>query len=134
MNRTHKVAAVVAALAAAAALLTGCVSDADKASENLSTAAEQFEVQREIVGINGINGQPVFYVEGRCSIEPEDRKLVVVCKHAANDFRKHYVGLSDNTLYVAKQLEPIDVSVYHTRILIKPENILPELDLQAGKQ
>lgn len=132
----NKKPVIIAAALAALVLLSGfgCTSDADKASENLSTAAEQFEVQREIVGINGIDGKPVFYVEGRCSIEPEDRKLVVICKHAANDFRKHYVGLSDNTLYVAKQLEPVDVSVYHTRILIKPENILPELDLQGGKQ
>jgi hypothetical protein len=125
-------AAIVGSIALAG--LTACVSDADKASENLSTAAEQFEVQRRIVGINGITDKPAFFVEGRCSIEDEGHRLVVTCKHGENDYRKHFVGLSDNTFYVAEQLEPIDVSVYHTRIILKPENILPELDLETGKQ
>ena len=114
---------------------TGCFgSDAKTASENVSKAADQFEVQRKIIGINGITDKIAFEVEGRCSIEPEDRKLVVLCKHGANDFRKHYIGLGDNTYWVAEQAEGIDVSVYHTRIVIRPEAILPELDLQGGKQ
>lgn len=126
--------ATVGILAIAALALTGCTSDADKASENLSKAAEQFEVQRRIVGVNGITGKYEFFVEGRCSIAPEDRKLVVTCRQGPNDYRKHYVGLSDNTFYVATQLEPVDVSVYHTRVIIKPENVIPEIDLQGGKQ
>ena len=32
------------------------------------------------------------------------------------------------------QEQPIDVSVYHTRIIIKPESLLPEFDLEVGKQ
>jgi outer membrane biogenesis lipoprotein LolB len=127
-------AIIAAASLAAVALLTGCGSDASKASENLSKAADQFEVQRKIVGVNGITGKYEFYVEGRCSIDPQDRKLVVTCKHGPNDYRKHYVGLSDNTFYVATQLEGIDVSVYHTRVILKPENLIPEIDLQGGKQ
>ncbi|ALV45815.1 hypothetical protein MB46_10320 [Arthrobacter alpinus] len=130
-----KPAAIVAALTAALLLsAAGCASDADKASENLSTAADNFEVQRKIVGINGITDKPAFQVEGRCSISDEGRRLVVTCKHGENDYRKHYIGLSDNTFYVSEQLEGIDVSVYHTRIVIKPESILPDLDLQGGKQ
>lgn len=131
-NRKH--VAIAALALVAATLLSGCTSDADVASQNLSTAAEQFEVQRRIVGINGITDKPAFFVEGRCSIEDESRRLVVTFKHGANDYRKHFVGLSDNTFYIAEQLEAIDVSVYHTRILIKPENILPELDIEAGEQ
>lgn len=112
----------------------GCASDASKADENLTTAADQFEVQRQIVGINGITDEILFSVEGRCSITDEGHQLEVLCKHGENDYRKHFIGLSDNTTYVAEQLDPIDVSVYHTRILIKPENFIPELDLEAGEQ
>lgn len=120
------------ALAVVAVLgLTACTSDADKASENLSKAAEQFEVQRRIVGINGITDKPAFEVEGRCSIENEGRNLVVICKHAPDDLRKHFVGLSDNTFYVATQLEGMDVDEYRTRIIIKPENIVPNFDLET---
>ena len=133
MNSRAIVSVICAGIAATFAL-TGCTSDADKVSENISKAADQFEVQRRIVGINGITDKPIFDVEGRCSIAPEDRKLVVTCKHGANDYRKHYVGLSDNTIYVATQLEGIDASVYRTRIIIKPENIVPNFDLVTGSR
>ena len=130
-HRTVKLAAVVGL---GALLLTGggCETDADVASRNLSTAAEQFEVQRLIVGVNGITDEVLFSVEGRCSIE-RDGDLIVTCKHGPDDFRKHYVGLSDNVTFVATQLEGIDASVYHTRIILKPQNILPDFDLTTGQ-
>lgn len=130
-----KPAIIAGALALTVLLSAGaCDSDAKVASDNLSKAADQFEVQRKIVGVNGITGKYEFYVEGRCSIDPQDRKLLVTCRQGPNDYRKHYVGLSDNTFYVATQMEPIDVSVYHTRIILKPEGLIPEIDLQGGKQ
>ena len=130
-----KVLAIAAGLIVAGTLLlTGCTSDADKASENLSTAAEQFEVQRSIVGVNGITDKVAFYVEGRCSIERSAGELVVTCKQGEDDYRKHFVGLSDNVYYVVTQLDPVDVSVYHTRVIIKPENLLPEFDIETADQ
>lgn len=128
-----RIAAVNVALVGVALALSACsptVPAADKVSENLSTAAENFEVQRKIVGINGITDNVAFQVEGRCSIETEVTRLVVTCKHADNDYRKHYVGLSDNTFYVAEQLGAIKVSEYHTRIVIRPAAILPTLEFK----
>lgn len=114
--------------------LAGCTSNATKANENLSIAADNFEVQRHIVGINGITGDYEFEVVGRCSINDEGHQLEVTCRQGPDDYRKHMIGLSDNTFYVAEQLDPIDVSVYHTRIILKPETLLPEIELQTGKQ
>ena len=55
-------------LVAAAALLTlgvtGCSSDADVVSENLSKAADNFEVQRRVVFYNGISGEYILVVGG----------------------------------------------------------------------
>lgn len=110
---------------------SGCTSDAQTVSENLSTAADQFEIQRKIVGINGITDKPAFVVEGRCSISDEARQLEVTCKHGDDDYRKHFVGLSDNVFYVATQLDGVDASEYHTRIIIKPESIVPDFDLET---
>lgn len=132
-NLKRKVTLVaLSAMAGLALTGAGCVSDADTASTNLSTAAEQFEVQRLIVGINGITDKVEFSVEGRCSIE-RDGDLVVVCKHGKDDFRKHYVGKSDNLIWIATQLEGVDVDVYRTRIILKPEEILPDFDLVTGE-
>jgi outer membrane murein-binding lipoprotein Lpp len=44
----------VAAAALVALPLAGCSSDADVASQNLSKAAEQFEIMRRIIFFNGI--------------------------------------------------------------------------------
>ena len=122
----------------ATVLLTGCTSDADRASENLSTAAEQFEIDRRIVFVNGITDTIMLEIEGRCSVETADSALAgaleVTCKVGPNEFKKHYLYLSDNVTATVEQMDSIDVSVYHYRFIIKPENILPDLDLETGEQ
>jgi protein involved in sex pheromone biosynthesis len=133
-----KSAAIVAALAATA-LLSACSSDADRASENLSKAAEQFEVNRRIVFFNGITDKYLLTVEGRCSVEKAESalgagSLEVTCKIGPDAYKKHYLGLSDNVSFFVEQQEAVDVSVYHYRVIFKPENIIPDIDVQAGKQ
>jgi hypothetical protein len=135
-KRSKKIAAVVVTGLAAVAMLSGCSSDAKTASDNLSKAADNFEVQRRIVFFNGITDKYLMTVEGRCSVSPDPgaKKLDVTCKVADNEYKKDFLGLSDNTAYFVEQLDPIDVSVYHTRIIFKPEAILPEAELSTGHQ
>lgn len=136
MNVTKKIAIAAAALGAAA-LLSACgpgTSDASKVNENMSIAADNFEITRHIVGVNGITDKYAFEVVGRCSINDQNNQLEVMCKEGPNNYKKHMVGLSDNVFYVAQQLEAADVSVYHTRVIIKPETLLPEVELSTGKQ
>ena len=124
----------VVVLALAVLAIASCTSDADRASQNISTAADQFEVQRHIVGINGITDEVLFEVEGRCSIERRQYDLMATCKHDDDDFRRHHIGISDNVTYVVTQMEGIDVDVYRTRIIIKPENIVPNFDVVTGER
>jgi hypothetical protein len=124
----------IAAAFLAAALVVGCSSDASKVSQNISTAADQFEVQRHIVGINGITDEILFEVEGRCSIERRSYDLRVTCKHGSDDYRRHHIGISDNVSYVVTQLEGIDADEYRTRIILKPQNIVPNFDLVTGER
>jgi hypothetical protein len=126
---------VIGAIALAALLTAaspGCTSDADMASENLSTAAEQFEVQRRITVINPISDSVVFEVEGRCSIEPSGNQLVAICKHGEDDFRKHNTGVGTIGMWSSFQLDPIKVDVYRTRLIVKPETVLPDVDLETS--
>jgi hypothetical protein len=44
------------------------------------------------------------------------------------------IGLSDNVTFIVQQLETVDASVYHHRVIIKPENLLPEFDYEGGEQ
>lgn len=112
-------------------LLAGC-SDAKVASQNLSRAADMFEVQRRIVFYNGITNTYMLTIEGRCSIDADglDNQLEVTCKTAENEYKKHYLGLSDNVTYFAEQLAAQPVDVYHYRVIFKPAAIIPNVDLQ----
>ncbi|MCO4257389.1 beta-sandwich lipoprotein [Pseudarthrobacter cellobiosi] len=119
---------------AAALLLTACTPAAQTASDNLSTAADNFEIERRIVFFNGITDKYLLTVEGRCSIKPDGGKLDVTCKIGPDQYKKHFLGLSDNVSYFVEQTKSADVSVYHYRVIFKPENIVPDLQIDAGKQ
>lgn len=131
MSRMKKALAAVLTALTLILGVTACQSDAKTASDNLSKAADQFEVQRKIVGINTRSGDYLFYVEGRCSIE-RSGDLIVTCKQGPNDFRKHYIGSATDVAWIATQMDPVDVSVYHTRIVLKPEGLIPAIDLQTS--
>ena len=117
---------VLAAVAVAA--LTGCSTDADVASRNLSTAADQFEINRRVVFFNGITDRYLLSIEGRCAIVDANRQLEVTCKLGPTEYKKHFLGLSDNVSYFTEQLEGADVSTYHYRVIFKPEVIIPDID------
>jgi hypothetical protein len=122
----------IAILAVLALVLIGCDTDADVASQNLSQAAEQFEIDRRVVFFNGITDTYLLSIEGRCSIEDQGTQLEVTCKIAENEFKKHFLGLSDNVSYFVEQLEPADVDVFHYRVIFKPEVIIPDIDLETS--
>jgi hypothetical protein len=129
----RKLTTLIVALALAATL-TACGSNADTVSKNIGKEAEKFNVQRHIVGINGITDKILFEVEGKCSIEMPGGHLEVVCKHGPDDYRKHHIGLSDNVSFVNVQTKGVAVSEYRTKIIIRPESIVPDLDLVTGQQ
>lgn len=116
-------------------VLGGCASDADVASRNLSTSADMFELNRRIIFYNGITGEYVLSVEGRCSIEADgqDNQLEVTCKTGDKAYKKHFLGLSDNVTYFAEQLDQAEVSVYHYEVIFKPESIILDVNLQVSE-
>ncbi len=120
--------------AAGAILFTGCSSEADTVSKNLSTAADNFEIERKIVFLNGVTDEVPLVIEGRCSVEvdSEDRQLEVTCKTGPDAYKKHFLGLSDNMSYVIEQQEPADVDEYRTRVIIKPEQLVPNFDINTS--
>lgn len=121
---------IVIAILILMVLLTAC-SDADVASENLSRAADQFEIARRIVFYNGITGDYILTIEGLCSLGNYDDpgELSVTCKTSPTEFKKHFLGLSDNVTYFAEQIDPSPADVYHYRIIFKPSVIIPDIDI-----
>lgn len=112
-------------------ILTGCASQADIASINLSTQADAFQVERRIVFYNGITGDYILSIEGFCSLGNNDApgELTVTCKTGENQFKKHFLGLSDNVTYFAEQIDASNVSAYHYKVIFRPANIVPDLSV-----
>lgn len=133
-NRRRAVAVSAIALSGVT-VLSACSSDADVASKNLSTAAEQFEIDRRVVFFNGITDKYLLEIQGRCSVETSDSalggSLEVTCKTGPQQFKKHFLGLSDNVSYFVEQIESKDASNYNYRVVFKPDVIIPDIELNT---
>lgn len=133
MFTKHKGILAGIGMAMAVLALSGCDSDAKVASRNMSKAAENFEVNRRIVFVNGITDSYMLSIEGKCSFEVEGtRKVAVTCKVGTNSYKKHTLGLSDNVTFFSEQLEAADVSAYHYRVTFKPQVLLNDWDFRGS--
>lgn len=114
--------------------LAACQSDADTVSKNLSTDADQFQIERRIVFYNGITGQYILDLQGLCSLGNDDPsyRLSVTCKTGPDSYEKHFLGLSQNVTYFAQQLQSVPESKYHETVVFKPTSILPNIDLETS--
>lgn len=117
-------------IALAALLIVGaaaCTKPADRVSKNLSTAADNFEIDRRIVFYNGITDTYMLTVEGRCSLgnTDPDGQLTVTCKLGPDQYKKHFLGLSDNVTYFVEQTDAADADEYRYRVVFRPESVLP---------
>lgn len=118
-----------ATLAASLALgASACSSDSDVASKNLSKDADNFKIQRRIVFVNGITDKYLLVVEGRCSIVDAEGQLEVTCKTGEDEYKKHFLGLSDNVTYFAEQIEGKSVSTDHYKVIWKPSVVVPDIE------
>jgi hypothetical protein len=123
----RKITLIIASLLLVLAV-TGCKTDADIVSENISKEADTFNVPRRIVFYNGITDSYMLTIEGLCSLGNFDSagSLSVTCKVSdAPTYKKHYLGLSDNVTYFVEQLDASSVSKDHYIVVFKPTVILP---------
>lgn len=114
-------------------LLAGCAHQSDVASQNLSVAADNFEINRRIHFYNGITGEDFLLIEGYCALGNNDTagSLSVTCKTGANAYKKFFLGLSDNVTYFSEDLESQPVSVWNYRIILRPSAVIPNVELQT---
>ena len=54
----------------------------------------------------------------------------MTCKVGDSQYKKHFLGLSDNVTYVVEQLEPSTEDVYHYKVVFRPETILPDISVE----
>jgi hypothetical protein len=128
----HKKLTALVLAAGVIASLTACSTQASTVSENLSKEADSFLTDRRITFVNGITDEYMLVIEGKCSQTNSGKQLEVTCKVGDGEYKKHFLGLSDNVTYVSEQIESSNVDPYRYQVVFKPEAILPDIDLQTS--
>jgi hypothetical protein len=108
-------------------MLAGC-DEASRVSHNLSEQADNFNIVRKITVINCIQGDILFQMTGKMSInaDVQDNQLEITVEDN-NIYTKHFIGLSDNVTYVVEDLGigANDVDKYHYTLNYNPKMWLP---------
>ena len=110
--------------------LSGCDTQASRVSYNLSQQADNFNDVRQITVMNCIKGDVLFQMTGKMSITADtaDNQLEVIVEDNDGNYKKHFIGLSDNVTYVTYVVEDItsgDVSKYHYTLNFNPNMWIP---------
>ena len=111
-----------------ATVLTGCGTEAQRVSYNLSQQADNFNVVRQLTVINCIEGDVLFQMTGKMSITADtaDNQLEIIVEDNGT-YVKHFVGLSDNVTYVVEDLNlgANEVNKYKYTLNFNPNMWIP---------
>lgn len=114
---------------AMAATLAACSTEADRVSYNLSQQADNFNDVRQITVINCLQGDVLFQMTGKMSITADtvDNQLEILVEDENGEYKKHFIGLSDNVTYVVEDVTSGDVNQYKYTLNFNPKMWLPEV-------
>lgn len=106
--------------------MVGC-TEANTVSTNISKEADNFNVTRRLVVINGRTDTIIFSLVGNFSltIDQEENQLEVIAEVRDGVYRKHFIGLSDEIQYFVEDVGDNEVSKYRYEVEFMPEKIIP---------
>jgi hypothetical protein len=118
-------------LAGALVALASC-NDADRASANLSTDADNFRINRRIVFYDGRQGINLLVITGYCSLGNSDKshEISVTCKTGPGQYKKDYLGLSSGVTYVVEQLDPQPENSWGYKVVFRPLQAIPDIEVR----
>ena len=122
-----KIVAVMAVVMLAAMMLVGC-TEASQVSHNVSQEADNFNVLRRFAVINTRTDKVEFELIGAFSLQVEDshdNQVEVVVELEDGTYKKHIIGMNENTMYVVEDLGGAKVNKYKYEVNYIPETIVP---------
>lgn len=140
-RRTAVKAAAVVAGATALALGTAACGEkpADVVSDNLSNAADNFQIKREIDVINTVTGEHIMSIRGLCSLgnDDPDYRLSITCKtgedeHGNGQYIKDFVYTPQTVTVLVQQLGSAHVSSAHYSVTWNPGVLVPNFNKAGG--
>lgn len=126
-NKKNAALAGAALMTIGLATLSGCSTESDKVSYNISKEADNFNVRRRVAVINTRTDKIEFKVEGLISVDTSNsKKLVVIAEVSKGKYRKHLINMTKNNMYVVEDLtDGTKVNKYKYEVEYMPESILP---------
>ena len=102
-------------------------SESSRVSYNLSQEADNFNVVRQLTVINCIQGDVLFQMTGKLSIQvdTDEHQLEVTVENSDGSYQKHFIGLSDNVTYVVEQKNFKNVDKYRYSLNYNPKMWIP---------
>ena len=127
MKRFICILLIMAFTCAACFALSGCETQANRVSYNLSQEADNFNSVRQVTVINCLQGDVLFQMTGKISITADtaDNQLEIIVEDENGQYKKHFIGLSDNVTYVVEDITAGDVSNYKYTLNFNPKMWLP---------
>ena len=126
--KNTKIISAIFAVALSLAAFTGCETEAQRVSYNLSQQADNFNIVRQLTVINCIEGDVLFQMTGKMSITADtaDNQLEIIVEDDGT-YVKHFVGLSDNVTYVVEDLNlgANEVNKYKYTLNFNPKMWIP---------
>lgn len=104
--------------------LSAC-TQADKVSQNVSNAADNFSVRRRVTIINTRTDKIELTAEGLVSVKIDDKQLDIIAKIGKDKYKKDIVNLTGNNMYTVTQLEDSNVDPYKYEITWLPQSVVP---------
>lgn len=122
-----KVLAVILGAVIMTIALAGCDMQADRASYNVSQEADNFNVIRRLTVLNARTDKPMFELVAAFSltVDHSDNQLEIICETGPGEYKKHFIGLNEWTLYVVEDISGASVDRYHYEVNFLPEMINP---------
>lgn len=107
--------------------ISGCGREASRVSYNLSQQADNFNDVRQVTVINCLQGDVLFQMTGKMSImaDTADNQLEIIVEDENGEYKKHFIGLSDNVTYVVEDITSGDVSKYKYTLNFNPKMWIP---------
>ena len=126
MKKVLSILMAIVLIVAMVGTASGC-TEVEQVSYNVSQEADNFNVIRRLTVINTRSDKPAYELVAAFSLQVDtmDNQLEIVCETGKDEYKKHFIGLNDETMYVVEDISGAEVSKYHYEVNFLPQQIVP---------
>jgi maltose-binding protein MalE len=126
MKKIIAILLVLVCLIGTSFVSTGCDTEAQRVSYNVSQQADNFNVMRRFVAINVRSDKIIMEVIGKFSVQQTgDGDVDIIVEVGDGVYKKNWVRLTPWVTYSVEDISGAYVDKYHYEVNYQPEAIIP---------